>query len=86
MRDRTEDELNKQGIKLASPRIELNVLSVSPELIICHPEYEKTLNEHLKKYKIEAIGTPFRHCEIFSGAHHCTSLDVRRKGQLENYF
>jgi len=44
------------------------------------------LNKHLKKYNIEAIGTPFRHCEIFSGGHHCTTLDVRRKGTLENYF
>jgi len=86
MRDRTQDQMDSQGIKLASPRIELNVLSVSPNLIICHPEYEKVLNERLKKYKIEAIGTPFRHCEIFSGAHHCTSLDIRRRGVLENYF
>ena len=86
MRNRSEAEINQQGIKLASPRIELNVLSVSPELIICHPQYEQILNMTLKPYGIQAIGSPFRHCEIFSGAHHCTSLDVRRKGKLENYF
>lgn len=86
MRNRSDDEYQKQGIKLASPRIELNVLSVSPELIICHPQYEQELNRALKKYNIEAIGSPFRHCEIFSGAHHCTSLDVRRDGVLEDYF
>jgi N-dimethylarginine dimethylaminohydrolase len=86
MRERSEQEINKQGIKLASPRIELNVFSISKELIICHPQYEKELNKVLKKYNIEAIGTPFRHCEIFGGAHHCTTLDIRRKSKYENYF
>ncbi len=86
LRERSIKEKNQQGIKLASPRIELNVFSISPELIICHPEYESVLNRELKKYKIEAIGSPFRHCEIFSGAHHCTTLDIRRKSKYENYF
>jgi glycine amidinotransferase len=86
MIQRTSDEYSHQNIKLASPRIELNVFSVSPELIICHPQYEKELNKVLKPYKIEAIGSPFRHCEIFSGAHHCTTLDIRRNGKLQNYF
>lgn len=86
MRERTKEEFNSQGLKLASPRIELNVFSISPELIICHPQYEEILNKVLKKYNIEAIGSPFRHCEIFSGAHHCTTLDIRRKSKYENYF
>ena len=86
MRDRGMDEYNQQGLRLASPRIELNVLSINPETIICHPQYEDILNRELKKYKIRAIGSPFRHCEIFSGAHHCTSLDIRRSGVKEDYF
>ena len=75
-----------QGLLLASDRIGLNVLSVSPELIICHPQYVDVLASKVKKYKIDVIGSPFRHCQIFSGAHHCTTLDIRRKGNLENYF
>ena len=86
MRERSQEEKNKQGIALASPRIELNVFSISPEVILCHTQYEEILNKKLKKYNIEAIGTPFRHCEIFSGAHHCTTVDIRRKSKLENYF
>ena len=86
MRERSKQEIDKQCIKLASPRIELNVFSISKELIVCHPQYEKVLNYKLRKYNIEAIGTPFRHCEIFSGAHHCTTLDIRRKSKYENYF
>ena len=86
MRMRDSEDLKRQGIKLASPRIELNFLSINPNLIICHSQYEKILNDKLKKYNITAIGSPFRHCELFSGAHHCTTLDIRRKGKLENYF
>jgi len=86
MKQRAQSEKEAQGIKLASPRIELNVFSISPELIVCHPQYEVELNRALSKYGITAIGTPFRHCEIFAGAHHCTTLDVRRKSKYENYF
>tara|TARA_R110002167_G_scaffold98753_1_gene259507 strand:+ start:11193 stop:12287 length:1095 start_codon:yes stop_codon:yes gene_type:complete len=86
LRDRSADEYNKQEVKLASPRIELNVLSINKELIICHPQYESILNRKLKKHNIQAIGTPFRHCELFSGAHHCTTLDIRRQSVLEDYF
>lgn len=86
LRERSRDEYIKQGIRLASPRIELNVLSVNPETIICHPQYVEILNEKLKQHNINAIGTPIRHCEIFSGGHHCVTLDVRRNGTLEEYF
>lgn len=85
-KNRSIDEIKNQGIKLASPRIELNVFSVSEDLIICHPQYVKELNDQLKKYKIEAVPSQMRHCEIFAGAHHCTTLDIRRKGNLQNYF
>jgi len=86
MRDRDVSEYKIQNVNLASPRIELNVFSINKNLIVCHPQYEKILNDKLKKYNIEAIGTPFRHCELFSGAHHCTTLDIRRKSKYENYF
>jgi glycine amidinotransferase len=84
--NRTTEEFHMQGIKLASPRIELNVFSVSPELVICHPNYEKILNQKLNPHGISAIGSRMRHCEIFSGAHHCTTLDIRRDGIMEDYF
>lgn len=86
LKNRSASEHNQQGLRLASPRIELNVMSVSPETIICHPQYEHELNNKLNKHNIQAIGSPFRHCEIFSGAHHCTTLDIRRRGTLHNYF
>ena len=86
LRERTDRFLKSQSIPLASPRIELNVFSIDPNTIICHPEYRDTLKSALSQYKIEVIPCQMRHCEIFSGAHHCLTLDVRRKGKLENYF
>ena len=84
-RDRNVEHYNSQDIKLASPKVELNVLSINPSTIICHPEYRDTLHTALSKYNIDVIPVQMRHCEIFAGAHHCLTLDIRRKGGLENY-
>lgn len=86
LRYRDEQSVINQGIRLASPRIELNVLSVSQNKLICHPEYIPLLEKHLKGYDMDLIPSRIRHCEIFAGAHHCLTLDVRRAGGLENYF
>mgnify|MGYP003647800436 CR=1 FL=1 len=79
MRNRSDEDYTKQGIKLASPQIELNILSINPNTILCHPEYRDLLHSALSKYKIDVIPSQIRHCEIFSGAHHCITLDIRRK-------
>ena len=81
-----ESNKNNSDMLLASSRIGLNILSITPELVICHPQYEKLLRQEFRKYKIEVISSPFRHCQIFSGAHHCTTLDIRRRSILEDYF
>ena len=77
---------DRYDFTLASPRIDLNVLSISPDCIICHSEYETVLSKQLKPYGIEVIPSQMRHCEIFAGAHHCVTLDIRRAGSLEDYF
>ena len=86
LRNRSSCDMQDQSIRLASPRIELNVLSIDTHTIICHPEYQSVLQSKLKKYKFDVIPSRMRHCEIFAGAHHCLTLDVRRNGKLENYF
>lgn len=84
--DRADTHMRKQSIAIASPKIWLNVLSTSPDRIICHTEYHDALSSALKKYKIDVVPSQIRHCEIFGGAHHCMTLDVKRKSKLENYF
>lgn len=71
---------------LASPKIDYNILSLSPDVIICSPECERVLSHKLKKYNIESIPCDIRHGDIFAGAHHCVTLDINRTGELENYF
>ena len=71
---------------LASPKIDYNLLSISPDAVICTPECERILSPKLKKYGIEAIPSRWRHGQIFAGGHHCVTVDVRREGVLENYF
>ena len=71
---------------LASPKIMLNFLSVSPDCIICHDGYVNTLQRKLKCYNIDVIPSRMRHTRLFSGGHHCVTLDINRTGNLENYF
>lgn len=71
---------------LASDSIDINVLSLDQNTIVCHDEYRKILQKKLKPYDINCIPCQFRHSRIMSGSFHCTTLDLRRKSKLENYF
>jgi len=68
----------KNDTKLASPAIDINVLSISPSQLICDVEYYNILQPLVKPYNIECIPTPMRHAEIFGGSFHCLSLDLER--------
>ena len=83
---RTQTQTDADIIPLASEYVLLNILSIDDSTIICHNEYQKKLSVALSKYKINVIPSQMRHCEIFAGAHHCLTLDIRRSSKLENYF
>jgi glycine amidinotransferase len=80
-----KDDYDEDDVMLASKAIDINVLSVNPETVLCHDRYYKQLQPLLRPYKIECIPCQLRHSRIFSGAFHCLTLDIRRKGELENY-
>lgn len=42
--------------------------------------------KELQRWGIESIGLPMRQSRTLSGGFHCVTLDVRRKGTLEDYF
>lgn len=84
--ERTKEDYTKQAINLASPKVWVNLLSIDENTVICHTEYYDYLNESLGKYNIDVIPCQIRHCEIFGGGHHCTTLDIKRRGTLQNYF
>ena len=71
---------------LASTSIDINVLSIDQNTVICHDEYWPLLQPVLRPHGITAIPCKLRHSEIFSGAFHCLTLDVRRQSVLESYF
>lgn len=73
------------GIAPCSPWIGMNMLSVNPELVIID-EQQDALRKILAKHGVESIGLPQRHARTMSGGFHCQTLDVKRKGKLENYF
>lgn len=75
----------QSGTELASPKIDLNILSLSPDKIVCHTEYITLLEQQLRKYNIDVIPCQMRHCQRFAGGHHCLTLDTIREGQLQNY-
>jgi scyllo-inosamine-4-phosphate amidinotransferase 1 len=79
-----------QGTKIpgyhppCSPYIGLNILSVDENTIICDSAQEPLMRE-LEKYKITPVPVKFRHAMTLAGGIHCTTLDLRRRGTLEDY-
>ena len=73
------------GISTCSKYVGLNLLSVNEELIIVDQNQEE-LRKVIEKYGIETIGLPMRHARTLNGGFHCVTLDLKRKGDLQNYF
>lgn len=73
------------GISPCSKYIGLNLLSVNEELVIVDQNQTK-LRKVIEEYGIETIGLPMRHSRTLGGGPHCVTLDLKRKGDLQNYF
>jgi N-dimethylarginine dimethylaminohydrolase len=73
------------GVAPCSPYIGMNILSVNPNTIVCDSTQEPLMRE-LDKHGIDSIPVRFRHAMTLSGGIHCATLDLRRKGTLEDYF
>jgi len=67
-----------------SPYIGMNILSVNPNTVICDSLQEPLMRE-LAKYQIDCVPVRFRHAMALAGGIHCTTLDLRRRGALEDY-
>jgi N-dimethylarginine dimethylaminohydrolase len=69
----------------ASTWISMNVLSLSPSLVAVE-ERQRPLIALLEGRRFDVLPVRLRHCRTLSGGPHCVTLDVRRKGDLEDYF
>ena len=78
-----------QGSKLGyaapcSPYIGLNILSIDHYTVVCD-DRQVLLMKELEKHGITCIPIRFRHAMTLAGGMHCNTLDLRRKGGLEDY-
>lgn len=67
-----------------STYIGMNILSVDPNTVIVDDKQIPLMRE-LEKHGITSIPVRFRHAMTLSGGIHCATLDLRRKGTLEDY-
>jgi len=63
---------------------DVNVVSVSPELVITNG-YDAGVAAQLKKHGVEMVPFDFRHKFFWDGGLHCVTLDLTREGKCENY-
>lgn len=61
----------------ASKWIGMNVLSVSPDVVIYDPRHPR-IAEKIQKYGINTVPVQLTHSRTLGGGHHCVTLDVRR--------
>jgi len=65
--------------------IAMNILMINPSLAIVDKN-QKEIIRALERYHIDVIPLELRHARTLGGGFHCVTLDIRRKGQLEDYF
>ncbi|QIN84658.1 glycine amidinotransferase [Rubrobacter tropicus] len=70
---------------LASPGLGMNVLSLDEERVVVQ-DSQAALIRDLDKAGFSPIPCSWRHGRIVGGGFHCMTLDVRRRGGLEDYF
>ena len=74
------------GIFDETPWLSMNVLSVGPNKIVVE-ENEKPMIQFLEQeHGFDVLTVPFRSVYEFGGSLHCTTWDVRRRGDRKNYF
>ncbi len=79
------DEWLNKWIGFAEETIfEVNMLSVSPELILSLNK-QKDVHDKLKQHGIEPIYCRFRHRNFWDAGLHCLTVDTLREGEQQNY-
>ena len=64
---------------------DVNMFSLSEEFVLVN-NHNQQVFDYLKKHRIEPIICPVRHRYFWDGGIHCFTLDLKRKGNRENYF
>lgn len=75
---------DNDDLVLTSPYIDLNVLSVSPTMLLCNKECVDLIRK-LELSGFDVLPVQHRHRRLFGGGFHCFTLDTVRDGELEDY-
>jgi len=74
-----------QTMYFCSRWISMNTLMLDPERVFVEAN-EIELMRTFEKCGVTPIPVPFRTVNTFGGGFHCATLDIRRRGTLEDYF
>lgn len=70
---------------MSSVWLGMNLLMLAPDLAVVD-KHQLPLIKLLEKNGIRVVPLLLRHGRTLGGGFHCITLDVRRKGELEDYF
>ncbi|KZL24674.1 hypothetical protein [Pseudovibrio sp. WM33] len=66
--------------------IGLNLFSIDPHNVVVEAGQTELIKILEKQKNLNVIPLRYRHGKTFGGGWHCITLDVRRRGTLQNYF
>lgn len=72
------------NLPIASKWVSMNLLMLDTERVIVERQEEPT-QKLLQDLGFKVIPVDFRHVYTFGGSFHCTTCDIRRDSQLEEY-
>jgi N-dimethylarginine dimethylaminohydrolase len=70
---------------IASDWIDMNLFSINPNLVVVDRD-QTSLIRLLEKHGLDVIPLKLRHAKMLGGGFHCITLDIRRRGTLQQYF
>lgn len=65
--------------------LSMNVLIINPKTICVEASEEKMIKQ-MESFGMDVIPVPFRNVYAFGGSLHCSTTDVYREGECEDYF
>jgi hypothetical protein len=72
------------GLQLASDNIYINVLSLDENTVVISAAAHETIKQ-LELHGVTCVPVKYGWQRLFGGGIHCSTLDVRRTGNLEDY-
>ena len=72
-------------LSLVSRWISINMLMLDEKRVVVDASQASMMQE-LSKHGLEPLPCPFMSYKMFGGGFHCATLDIRRRGGLQDYF